>query len=235
MAPDNTMTNALRAPDDSLATQAHPTAGLAQAPWHLFTVKGWGSVLAEAVLTTARIPYTTEEIDPSSPGPDRDRLLVANPLAQLPTVVLPDGTVLTESAAIVLRAADLAPGAGLVPAPDAPERTAFLRWLVFLVAAVYPTFTYGDDPKRWVTTAPDELRRSTDDQRKLLWQQLEDVAGSPWFLGETYSALDIYISVMTRWRPGRMFFDLGCPRLLSISEAVDRRPELAALWAKNFG
>lgn len=226
--------NILRTSADESAKAPRQGASSAKAPWRLFTTKGWGSALAEAVLATAGIPYTADEIDPSSTGPDRDRLLIANPLAQLPTAILPDGTVLTESAAIVLRAADLAPGSGLVPAADSPDRVAFLRWLVFLVAAVYPTFTYGDDPKRWVVTTPDELRRSTDDQRKRLWQQLEDAAGSPWFLGETYSALDIYVSVMTRWRPGRMFFDESCPRLFAIARAVDARPELAAIWRRNF-
>jgi GST-like protein len=204
------------------------------APWRVFAVRGWGSVIAEAVLTVAGIPFERDEADPSVPGPGRDRLLAANPLGQLPTVVLPDGTILTESAAIVLRAADLAPHAGLAPLPDEPGRTAFLRWLVFLVAALYPTFTYGDDPKRWVQTGSDELRRSTDDHRKTLWQQLESIAGAPWLLGESFSALDIYVCAMSRWRPGRAWFSEHCPRLLTIAQAVDRRPDLAPVWAANF-
>lgn len=205
------------------------------APWRLFTARGWGSAIAEAVLATAGIPYTRDEIDPTVPGPDRDRLCAANPLLQLPTAVLPDGTVLTESAAIVLRAADLAPHAGLAPGPDHPSRTAFLRWLVFLVAAVYPTFTYGDDPKRWTKAGSDELRKSTDDHRIALWRQMESAAGSPWFLGDTPSALDLYIAIMTRWRPRRKALEEACPRLCAIAEAVERRPELASVWAENFG
>jgi GST-like protein len=204
------------------------------APWTLFAANGWGSAISEAVLTLAGIPYERVEADPSVPGPARERLLAANPLGQLPTLVSPDGTALTESAAIVLRAADLAPGSGLAPAASDPERAAFLRWLVFLVAAVYPTFTYGDDPKRWVTTASDELRRSTDAHRKVLWQQLEAAAGAPWFLGERSSALDVFVCVMTRWRPGRAWFAESCPRLLAIAHSMDRRPELASVWAVNF-
>ncbi|MFT3774005.1 MAG: glutathione S-transferase family protein [Minicystis sp.] len=205
-----------------------------QTKWRLFAARGWGSAIAEAMLTLAAIPYEREEIDPSAPGPDRDRLLAANPLGQLPTLVLPDGTPLTESAAITLRAAEIAPHAGLAPAADDADRTAFLRWLVFLVAALYPTFTYGDDPKRWVTTASDELRKSTDAHRVALWQQLERAAVGPWFLGARFSAIDVYISVMTRWRPGRAKLAEACPKLLAIARAVDDKPELAPVWAKNF-
>jgi GST-like protein len=200
----------------------------------IIAARGWGSAITEATLAVAGIPYTRDEIDPAKPGPDRDRLLAANPLGQFPTVILPGGAVLTESAAIVLHAADLAPHAGLAPAAGDPDRAAFLRWLVFLVAAVYPTFTYGDDPQRWVATASDELRRSTDDHRKALWKQLEGVVQAPWFLGERFSALDLYVGVMTRWRPGRAWFAETCPRLTAIAEAVAKRPDLAEVWKANF-
>lgn len=202
--------------------------------WHLLVGRGWGSALPEAMLTLAGLPYTREEMDPSEPGAERDRLLALNPLGQIPTAILPDGSVMTESAAMALRISELVPEAGLAPAADHPDRAAFLRWLVFLVAAVYPTFTYGDDPSRWVSTAPPELRASTDAQRKACWTQMEGAAKGPWFLGETFSAIDVYIGVMSRWRPGRAWFQEACPRLTTIAKAVDALPALALVWAANF-
>jgi GST-like protein len=214
---------------------ATPIAAPSSPPWHLFVARGWGSVIAEAALTLAGIPYEREEIDPSSPGPGRDRLRATNPLGQFPTLLLPDGAVLTESAAIVLRAADLAPASGLAPAAGDPERTAFLRWLVFFVAALYPTFAYGDDPARWVAgAAGDELRAAAHAHRRTLWKQLEGEVVGPWFLGERFSALDLYVGIMTRWQPGRAWFAESCPRLHALALAVDRRSELSAVWAANF-
>ncbi len=214
--------------------ETRPAAAVSPAPWRLFAARGWGSALAEATLTLAGIPYEREEVDPEKPGPAMDRLRAVNPLGQFPTLLLPDGTILTESAAIVLRAGDLAPSAGLVPPPDAPERTAFLRWLVFIVAAVYPTFTYGDEPSRWVTTAPEELHASTNAHRQARWRQLEGAAVGPWFLGDRFSALDVYVGIMTHWRPRRAWFAEHCPRLHAIAQAVDRLPALAPVWAANF-
>ena len=204
-------------------------------PWRVLAARGWGSAIAEAVLTACGIAYERELVDPSTPGPDRDRLRTLNLLGQLPTVVLPDGSVLTESAAIALYACERSPHAGLVPPPGDGRRAELLRWLMFLVAALYPTFTYGDEPKRWVATAEGELRRSTDEHRKELWRTLEGVAASPWFLGDRFTVLDLYVGVMTRWRPGRAWFAEHCPKLDAIARAVDARPDLAGVWAANFG
>ncbi|MBL8837852.1 MAG: glutathione S-transferase family protein [Alphaproteobacteria bacterium] len=196
---------------------------------------GWGSAIVEAALVQAGQPYRTEDVDPTQPGPARDRLLALNPLGQVPTVLMPDGSVMTESAAIVLHLADVAPGCGLAPAADDPLRPAFLRWLVFLVAAIYPTFTYGDDPGRWVDgeAAAKSLRAHTDAHREASWRQVEAAAAMPWFLGAQFSALDIYIGVMTRWRPRRDWFAAQCPKLTAIAAAAERRPDLAPAWRRN--
>src|ERR1700761_6467591 len=140
----------------------------------LFAAKGWGSVIAEVGFVYAGVPYRREEVDPEG-GPDFDRLKALNPLAQFPTVIMPDGQVLTESAAILLHLADHAPAeAGLAPGPLAANRPEFLRWLIFLVAAIYPTFTYGDYPPRYVEgeAAQNQLRESTNQLRKNNYLQL---------------------------------------------------------------
>jgi len=53
-------------------------------------------------------------------------------------------------------------------------------------------------------------------------------------LGER-SAIDLYLSVMTRWRPRRPWFAATCPRVHAAATAIDREPRLAALWAEHFG
>lgn len=202
--------------------------------WHVIGSKGCGSVLVEAALTLAKVPYDREEVDYSTPGPARDRLLAKNPLGQVPTLVAPDGGVMTESAAIVLHLDELVPSAKLLPASGTPERRDALRWLVFLVAAVYPTWTYGDETSKWVGDAGDRLRASTDEHRKKLWTQIEGAAKAPWFLGATRSMLDVYICAMTRWRPQRPWFEKQTPKLFAIARALDDDPTLASLWKANF-
>jgi len=206
----------------------------AEARWRVIGNVGCGSVIAEAALVLAEIPYDREEVDYTKPGPARDRLLAYNPLGQVPTLILPDGAVMTETCAIVLHVDELVPAAGLLPAPGDPLRRDALRWLVFLVAAVYPTFTYGDDPAKWVGEAGPALRDATNAHRAQLWRQVEAAARAPWFLGARFSILDVYLAAMTRWRPRRAWFAEHCPRIAAIATAADADPRLAALWAANF-
>jgi GST-like protein len=201
--------------------------------WRVLGTKGCGSTIVEAALALAGVPYEREEAEYDQPA-GRQRLLEVNPLAQVPTVILPDGSVMTESAALVLYLDELVPTAKLLPPPGDPQRHHALRWLVFLVAALYPTFTYGDDPAKWVGDAADRLREATHEHRKKLWRQLESVARSPWFLGDQFSILDVYVSVMTRWRPRREWFAQECPRLSAIATSLDPDPRLAPVWAANF-
>ena len=198
---------------------------------------GWGSTLAEAQLVWYGLPFTFKPVGDLLREPDsRAELQKVNPLAQVPTLVLPDGQVMSESAAITLLLADIAGTDSLVPAAGSAERAAFLRWLVFLVANIYPTFTYADDPSRFVSVnaARDPFRAATDAYAQRLWKQIEGAARSPWFLGERFSALDIYVGVMTRWRPKRGWFESETPKLFAIARRADARPELADVWKRNF-
>ncbi|MDB5394493.1 MAG: Glutathione S-transferase, N-terminal domain [Rhodospirillales bacterium] len=204
--------------------------------YQLFGRRGWGSVLAEAQLAWYALPYKIEEVDDLfASEAARERLAKVNPVAQLPTLVMPDGSVMTESAAITLYLAEITNGA-LVPPPRQGERPRFLRWLVFLVTNIYPTFTYSDDPSRFVTgeAAQMAFRESVDDYAKRLWHIVEQEAGAPWFLGEDFSALDIYIAAMTHWRPRRGWFAEHCPRLTAIALAADAQPKLQHVWERNF-
>ena len=197
---------------------------------------GCGSAIVEAAFALSGLPYETEMLEIWQPGPERDRLFQLNPQGQVPVLVLPDGSVMTESAAMVLHIIDLAPGAGLAPAVGTPARPAFLRWLIFLVAAIYPTFTYGDDPSRYVNEpeARDELRAVTDAECQRAWRQVETSITGPWFLGAERSALDLYVWAMVRWRPRRDWFRAYCPHLAAIADAVDADPHLAAVKAANW-
>src|SRR4051812_9773447 len=109
----------------------------------LYGVRGWGSGITEAMLCLAGQSYDFIDVDGfDHPGPVRDRLAAVNPLGQVPALVLPDGTVMTETAAIALWLSDS--HASLAPPSGTPDRALFYRLLVWLVANVYPTFTYGD-------------------------------------------------------------------------------------------
>ena len=198
---------------------------------------GWGSVLAEAQLAWYGLDYELEELDDLfASAAAREKLAPVNPLAQVPTLILPDGQVMTESAAITLHLAEVTRSTDLVPAIGEAVRPKFLRWLVFLVANVYPTFTYMDDPSRFVSVeaAQQPFADSVSAYRERLWAQVEENVGSPWFLDDRFSALDIYLATMTRWTPRRAWFAEHRPKLHAMALRADAEPRLAAVWQRNF-
>lgn len=205
--------------------------------WTLYGLSGWGSTLAEGALAWVGAPFDFVAVEGfDQPGPARDRLLAVNPLARIPTLVAPDGEVMTESAAIVLHLADLHPEAGLAPPPGDPDRPAFLNRLVWFVSALYPTFTYRDYPERWAPDASDQLVMNVDAFRRSLWQQFEAEAGPGLFvLGDRPSALDLYVTVMSHWRPRRDWLADHCPKLHAIALRAETLPQITPVMQRNFG
>ena len=198
----------------------------------LYGAKRCGSAIVEGLLALAGRRYEFVDVDGfDRPGPARDRLGTVNPLHQVPALVLDDGTVLTETAAIALYLSELAPG--LAPAIGSLERVRFHHLLVWLVANVYPTFTYGDHPDRWAPSAPDELDQATARHRQRLYAWLETQVTEPFVLGDDPSALDVYLAVLIAWRPGPDWFRRNAPRLARIADRTRALPPVADVMQRN--
>lgn len=207
------------------------------AAYKLFGRPGWGSAIVEAQLAALGLPFEYEEVpDLFRSEEGRRNLAPYNPLAQVPTLLLPDGAVLTESAAITLHLAEASGRDDFVPAVGDPARPQFLRWLVFLVANLYPTFTYADDPRRFVRdeAAAKAFAEAVDEYRMRLWRVVAGAADSPWFLGARFSALDVYLATMTHWRPGRRWFQEQAPALAAIARRAGEDERFEAVWRHNF-
>ena len=203
----------------------------------LYGIPGWGSAIVEAQLVWYGAPFEFEKIGDLFKEKDAaQRLRALNPLAQVPTLVLDDGEVMTESAAITLYLADLYGMGDLVPMPGESERAKFLRWLVFITSNIYPTYTYADDPSRFVKgeEAQAAFKESVDAYQKRLYGMLHDACPGPFFLGQRFSAIDIYIAVLSHWRPGRAWFQARAKRLAGVADRVVAMEEFGDLWTRNF-
>ena len=202
----------------------------------LYGNPGWGSAIVDLQLTWYGLAFEPVTIgNVFADAKAAASLRAVNPLAQMPTLILDDGTVLTESAAITLYLAELTGRSDLVPGGDSVDRARFLRWLIFLVTNIYPCFTFADDPARFVDieAARAPFKAKVDTHAEKLWRLVEAEAGAPWFLGERMSAIDCYIAVMSRWRPKREWFADHAPKLHAIALRAEEDPKLAESWARN--
>lgn len=205
-------------------------------PYELWSAPGSGGGIIEAMLALAGASVRVIDAPPWEDGPHLERLRQVNPLGQVPVLILPDGTVMTESGAIVLLLGERHPDTHMVPTTDDPRRPVFLRWLFFLTASVYATFRYDDYPERWVTDAParQELHRRVGEARKDMLRQLDAAADAPYFLGDRMTALDLYIAMMNRWKPNTDWYAEHCPRLTSIARRVEADPRLTPIFTRHF-
>ena len=199
----------------------------------VYGVPGWGSTISELMLSLADIPYEVVDVEGfDQPGPARERLRQINPLCQVPTLRLADGSIMTETAAIALMILDQRPD--LAPAPGTPQRPQFQRLLVWLVANVYPTFTYADYPERWVPDAPEQLKKNCIEYRKSLYLWFDSqLKAAPFALGERLTLLDVYIAVARTWGPRHDWFAANTPKITAIADSVCALPELHKVLKAN--
>ncbi|MBW2390714.1 MAG: glutathione S-transferase family protein [Deltaproteobacteria bacterium] len=165
-----------------------------------------------------------------------DEFLSVNPMGQIPALVLPDGTLMTETAAMLLQIVDRHPEAKLAPPAGSAERARFLRWLFYLASNVYPTNLRFYYPERHSTdpSAAEGIKAAAeaalDEQFKILNDALDP---GPYLLGETFSAVDILLWMLIDWHPDTTRLFEQAPRLERIVELVQARPAIARTWREH--
>ena len=206
-----------------------------------------GSFAPEAVAVEAGLDYRRVRADHRTDDPagraGYEELNRYNPMGQIPTLVLDDETVVTESTAICLWFAELKPEAGLLPPPGSLERAWALRWLMFLACELYPMDLLESYPERYVAT-PDHAESLTlgagariDRDWAIVEQALgtgpgAGAGGGPFWLGETFCLTDLYTAMTLAWhREAGALVDRS-PKLKRLLEATVARPKIAPLWAE---
>src|ERR1700704_2047425 len=101
----------------------------------LYGRQGSGSFAVQVALEEIGTAY--QRIWVGAEAADVARLRAINPTGRVPALVLPDGTVMFESAAMLIHLALRHPQSALAPQPGTSRHAAFLQWMVFLSANVY--------------------------------------------------------------------------------------------------
>ena len=197
-----------------------------------------GSTAVEAALTLIGQPYTLIEGATWAEADARERVAGANPMRQIPTLVAPDGAVMTESAAILIHLADAHPQAQLAPPIGDPRRAQFLRWMLYVSSAIYALHWIKPDVRR-IGAEPAQRQQVHDavhERIAFCWQQMDAqlAPAGPYLIGEQLTVLDLYVTVVSRFGPWRPRFYAVAPRLAPIVRRVDREPRLAAFWETRF-
>jgi GST-like protein len=205
----------------------------------LYGFKGSGSASAEMALRVAGLPYRTVNAASWEPASAIEALRQVNPLLQIPTLVLPDASVLTESAAILIHLGLTAAPGVLLPA-GASARAQAIRGLVFIAANCYSAISIIDYPQRWTTdedkAALDAVRLGTRRQLHRHWDIFADTfAATPFLSGAAPGSVDILAAVVSKWAGARAHLRDHRPEFCQLLERIEAHASLAPVFAEHWG
>lgn len=204
----------------------------------LYGIKGSGSASTQAALEIVGAPFRIVETATWEKNDAYDELLKLNPLGQIPTLVLPDGSVLSESAAILIHLGSAHSESGLLPA-DPAARAQTIRGLVFIAANCYAAISIIDYPERW-SKDPDDamLERIRAGSRARLhrhWEMFADLFSSQPFLGgKQVGALDLLAVVVSKWSGARAHLQKARPVFYETLLRIEAQPKVGAVLAQHW-
>ncbi len=197
-----------------------------------------GGTAVRAVLAELEITYDLVEIDIRSDAQFTDEYTRINPRQQVPSLELPDGSILTENTAILMHLADTHPGANLVPSCGSVERAQINRWLSFFAINVYEAEYRRIKPERY-TTDPSNAQGIADAATALVKRHYDIFEGAmgngPYFLGDWFSILDIYVWMLVQWWGDYDAMRRDHPKMLRLVETVMDRPKIKPVHEAQFG
>lgn len=204
----------------------------------LYGMKGSGSAAVEVALDLARVPWRRVDTATWEKNAAYDDLLKANPLGQVSTLVLPDGTVLSESAAILIHLGLVHPESGLLPHDVAP-RARVLRGLVYVAANCYAAIGVIDYPERWTLPADDaatneRVRAGARARLHGYWTTFADLFDDACLGGAAPNALGLLAAVVSTWSGARAHLAQHRPRLHDALLRVDAHPAVAPVFARHW-
>lgn len=204
----------------------------------LYGTRGSGSASTEMGLRACGLKYQVVRASTWEPDSALAELRQVNPLQQIPTLVLPDGTVLSESAAILIHLGLAHPKAQLLP-KDASARASALRGLVFIAANCYSAISISDYPERWTTSkgkvAHEQIREATRKQLHAHWDMFADMfTGKPYLSGEQPGALDFLAVVVSKWSGTRAHLKSRQPKFFATLQRTEAHDRVAPVIAEHW-
>jgi glutathione S-transferase len=154
------------------------------------------SLAPHIVLREAGLPFTLQKVDTARHvTAESDDYYAINPKGQVPLLELDDGARLTEGPVIAQFIADRAGATTLMPAAGTRERYRVMEWQNYITSELHKSFTplfapgLDADAKR---TLASRLRK------KYEWVDAQ-LASRSYLTGETFTAADAYLFVVTAW------------------------------------
>lgn len=193
-----------------------------------------GSLAVQVVLEEMAAPY--ERIWVGREPADVAKFRAVNPTGRVPALALPDGTIMFESAAMLIHLAMSHPQSPLAPKPGSSRHATFLQWMVFLSANVYEAALRMYYPARYSTRGETDAEAVREQGKEDFCTHLAVVNQglAPYVLGADYSIADVYLYMLASWYLGeKSALYARVPKLEAHAKLVSARPAVVKVEADH--
>ncbi|SEO79607.1 glutathione S-transferase [Salinihabitans flavidus] len=188
------------------------------------------SIIVRMALEALGQPYETVLVDRSTQAQRSANYLAITPTGLIPTLETPRGAIF-ETGAILLWLADT--HGALAPAPEAPERAQFLKWLFYVSNTLHTELRMTFYPRQYVGeehTTQSALRQQVRANLVRALDLLDELAarGPGWFNGPHPGLMDYYVGACLRWMAiypvmNTAWFDIArTPHLHLLAQHLDK-------------
>ena len=205
--------------------------------YKLYWAADTGAFAPQVILEEASVAYQRCDVDTEQGEEMGDAFLAVNPRGQIPALQLDDGSILTESAAIVLHIAECHPQADLLPPAGSRERASLYRWLFFAASNLYEGVLriYYSDRYTTDLSQADAVQTAARVYVDQMWGLMADaIEEGPFFLGNKYTVIDPYLLMLSSWYENPEALAAAHPKLQRLFDAVRARPAVARIWDQHF-
>ena len=187
---------------------------------------GNASFAPHALMSEIGAPVELALVDRKNNTLKSPEYLKINPAGRIPT--FEDGDlVLFETAAICLHLCDKHPDANLAPAIGSDKRAHFYKWLMFLTNTIQAEMLIFHYSHRYTTDeASAPAVKSAAEARLINWFDIveDNMGAGPYLLGDTFSAIDVYLLMVSRWGRHLATKPASRPKIKKLTDLVLARP-----------
>ncbi|MCO5730978.1 glutathione S-transferase family protein [Rhizobium sp. SSA_523] len=192
----------------------------------LYVSPGACSLAAHIAIHEAGLPFSLRILNFGKNEQQSQDYLALNPKGRVPALVTEQGT-LTETSAILLYIAQMAPEKKLAPLDDPFALARMQGFNSFLATTVHVNHAHGRRATRWADepTSIEDMKRKVPATMRDAFQLIEDgLLVGPYVLGEEFSVADSYLYVMSSWLRSDGVDIAEFPRVQAHFERMKARP-----------
>lgn len=196
---------------------------------HLYLSPLSCSLAVHVVLLEAGIEPTLHVVDRATKQlPDGRDFRAISPKAAVPVIELPDGSVLTESSAVLQYIGDQVPATGLTPPHGTIERYRVMEWLNFVTTELHKKLMWMAFSSR-TTDAMKQWAR--DNAAATLAHVASHLADREFLVGDRFTVADSYLWWTLMVAPHGGISLAAFPVLKAYVERIRQRPSVVAALA----